>query len=285
LVLIPGIGIKLLGARRWINVFGITSIQPSEVLKLGMLFYIARVAETKKNLSSLVFPIIISSVIVMAQPDLGTTLIIVASGLIQIFMTGVDIRKFLRLLFMVLIGGFLLIAFSGYRRERLLSFLSLDSEKSYHIKQALLAIGSGKLLGMGFGQSRQKFLFVPESASDSIFAIIAEELGFIRTLFFLLLIFYFIFYLIKNIILVKESFGFILGIGIIAWISTQFIMNIFSMLSLIPITGVPLPFISYGGSSLIILSIGIGILINILSQKNGTEIKKIIKTRKSLYRS
>jgi len=164
-----------------------------------------------------------------------------------------------------------LIFSSPYRRKRLIEFLSASLEKektSYHLKQVLIALGSGGFWGRGFGQSRQKFLFLPEAATDSIFAVIAEEFGFLGASF---LIFIYIVMVVRgfNVSLsVGDFFGKMLSFGIIFFIGIQAVINFSSMVSLIPLTGVPLPFISYGGSSLLVSLTGLGILYNVSSQSN-----------------
>lgn len=265
LVLIPSLGISALGAQRRIDL-GPASFQPSEILKLALSIYIAKVASRKKKIISYLFPILLSALLVMLQPDLGTTLIIVGIGFVQMFIAGVN---FLHLSIFMAVGGViisLLVFLSDYRKERLLTFLEQTKDplgKSYHIRQILIALGSGGLFGVGLGNSRQKYLFLPETATDSIFAVLAEELGFIGSSLIILVFAYFTYRGIKIAIQAPDDFSRVLAGGIIAWIGGQAFLNIAAMVALVPLTGIPLPFISYGGSSLIAILIACGILLSI----------------------
>lgn len=264
-VFIPSVGERLLGARRWI-VIGPFNLQPSEFLKLSLAIYMARLASKGKKLSSLLLPIIVSLVLVILQPDLGTSIIIASMSLSQLFISEVRIIELLFASAIGTIGAFLLVITSPYRRERLLTFLNQEKNplgSGYHIRQILLALGSGGLFGVGLGQSRQKYLFLPETATDSIFAVIAEEVGFLGGIIIILLFLWLVFRGLKIAANAPDKFSQILSIGIISWIATQIILNIGSMVALVPLTGVPLPFLSYGGSSLLSLMIACGIVLNI----------------------
>ena len=155
---------------------------------------------------------------------------------------------------------------SPYRKARLLTFLNPSSDplgSSYHIRQALIAIGSGGFWGLGLGQSRQKYQFLPQVSTDSIFAIISEELGFFGSSLLIFTLFFFIYKAFQIARLAPDNFTKLLATGIATWIGVQVIINLSAMLALLPLTGVPLPFISYGGSSLIVLFMGVGLLLNI----------------------
>jgi len=168
----------------------------------------------------------------------------------------------------------LLILLSPYRRARLTTFFEMTDDplgKSYHIRQVLLALGSGGIFGVGFGASRQKYLFLPEASTDSIFAVIAEELGLIGGI---MIIFVFIFFVMRGLKIAKaapDKFSSVLAAGISAWIGGQAFLNIGSMVSLVPLTGIPLPFISYGGSSLVMILTACGILLNISKFTNNEQ--------------
>lgn len=264
-VLIPGIGSKFLGARRWIYL-GPISIQPSEFLKLSLVVYLARVAEKEKQTISFLIPLIIVALLVILQPDLGTTLVILAIGISQILVSGIKLFRFLVITFVGILAGAVSIMTSSYRRARLLTFLQQSQDplgKDYHIRQILLALGSGGIFGVGLGQSRQKFLFLPEAATDSIFAVVAEEVGFIGAT---VVIFLFLFYILSAFKIAKnapDKFSQVLSLGICIWVSIQVIFNIGSNVALIPLTGIPLPFFSSGGSALTTLLFASGILLNI----------------------
>jgi cell division protein FtsW len=268
-VLIPGVGNKLLGARRWISLGPIT-LQPSEFVKLTLAMFMAWLAEKEVPFYyyALIFGLV--AFLIMLQPDLGTTIVVLGIGVVQLFVMGAGLLNLGVLLGAGGLIGFLLIIISSYRRQRLMTFFQNSQDplgSSYHIRQVLLALGSGGIFGVGLGQGRQKHLFLPEAATDSVFAVIAEEIGFVGSVF---LIFIFVLFVLKMIKIAQRSqdrFAAVLAVGIAAWIGGQMFLNIGSMVALVPLTGVPLPFFSYGGSSLTMILLGVGILLNI--SKNG----------------
>ena len=202
----------------------------------------------------------------MLQPDLGTALIIAVVTFSQLYISGLPILNLFYIGFGGVIASLLLIIGSAYRRSRLLTFLHPINDvlgRSYHITQILYALGSGGLLGVGLGQSRQKYLFLPEAATDSIFAVISEEIGFVGAFIVILLFIFFIARCIKIVKTAPDKFSFILALGITSWLASQTLINLNSIVVLTPLTGVPLPFFSYGGSSIISILIAIGILLNI----------------------
>ncbi len=276
-VLIPGISLKALGARRWISV-GTINFQPSEVVKLALAFYLAKVSDSSKQPLAFFIPLALVCGLIMLQPDLGTTLIIGLIGVVQIFVSGVPILYFIGSILAGVIGVIALIIFSPYRRDRLMTFLSMGSDplgKEYHIRQILLAIGSGGFWGLGIGQSRQKFLFLPEASTDSIFAAISEEIGFFGSFILISMFAYFIYRAFKIASRAPDLYSRILAVGIATWIGGQIVLNISSMIALTPLTGIPLPFFSYGGTSLSMILASCGILLNI----SRYETKKIITNR------
>lgn len=270
-VLIPGISLKALGARRWISI-GHVNFQPSEVIKLSLALYLAKVSEsTNKNPLAYFIPLAVVCGLIMLQPDLGTTLIVGLIGITQIFVSGIPIVYFLGSLMLGIISVAVLILVSPYRRDRLMTFLQVSSDplgKEYHIRQVLLSLGSGGIFGLGIGQSRQKFLFLPEASTDSIFAAIAEEIGFIGSFFLIALFTYFVYKSFKIASKAPDQFSKILALGITAWIGGQIILNLASMTALTPLTGIPLPFFSYGGTSLSMILASCGILLNISRYQN-----------------
>ncbi len=265
-VLVPGIGSKVLGARRWINL-GPMALQPSEVAKFGMAVVVARLLDERKYpLLYIVGFVGLISALVMLQPDLGTTIVIAAVGFAQIFITGVPIAQ----LITIGLGGTVVTAFlilvSDYRRARLMTFFESGSDplgKSYHMRQILIALGSGGVFGVGIGQSRQKHLFLPETASDSIFAVIAEETGLVGSLVVILILTFFVLRVLKIVGRAPDNFSKILGSGIAVWFMSQAFLNLSSVVAITPLTGIPLPFFSYGGSSLVMILFAIGIILNI----------------------
>jgi cell division protein FtsW len=265
IVLLPNFGFKALGARRWIQL-SLFSFQPSELIKLSLAMYLAKVASKNKKTLSYFVPVVISCGLIMLQPDLGTTLVIALMAFAQIFVSGVNFFYFLGAVAAGGVGTLGLILTSSYRKERLLTFFESTRDplgKSYHIRQILLGLGSGGLLGVGLGASRQKYLFLPEASTDSIFAVIAEELGVIGAVAIIALFGYFIYKGLKIAISAPDKFSQVFAVGITAWIGGQAFLNIAAMVALVPLTGIPLPFISYGGSSLVTVLLGCGILLNI----------------------
>jgi cell division protein FtsW len=265
IVLVERFSLSALGARRWISI-GPVNFQPAEFIKFSICLYLAKVASRGKNALSYFLPLGLIAGLIMLQPDLGTTLTILIIGLCQIFVSNVSLIYLAGASIFGAISTFLLIIFSPYRKARLMTFFETTVDplgKGYHIRQILLALGSGGIFGVGFGASRQKYLFLPEASTDSIFAIIAEEVGLIGAT---IIIAMFVFFVIKALHIAKnapDKFSAVVAIGIGAWIGGQAFLNIASMVSLVPLTGIPLPFISYGGSSLVMILSVCGILLNI----------------------
>ena len=270
IVFIPGIGSTYGTAHSWINIFGF-SFQPAELVKLTFLLYLAIWLEKRgvhgvKDLYYGFLPFLfvlgIISALMLMQPDMGSLSIIIFLAMAVFFASGAKFKH----VAMIIVGGMVSIYFlmtqSAYRAARLTTFLhpELDPQGiGYHINQAFLAIGSGGFWGRGFGLSRQKFQYLPEATGDSIFAIMAEELGFIVCILILGL---FIFILWRGLKVARHSpdqFGRLVAIGILSWFLFQAFFNIASMVGLVPMTGIPLPFISYGGSALAISMGAIGI--------------------------
>jgi cell division protein FtsW len=277
LVFIPGIGSSFLGGNRWINVAGFV-FQPSELVKLTFIIYLSswliaqkerrQVQDHHTMVQFLVLVAVITGLVVL-QPDMGTMSIIAIISLIIYFTSGARMKYIATLIGSGISFFLLLILVAPYRAGRLTIFLHPGTDVrglGYHIQQSLIAIGSGGFFGVGFGKSRQKFNYLPESATDSIYAVIAEELGFI---FAMAIIATFIFLFIRGLRIARNSpddFGKLLVTGIMSWLSVQALMNIAALSSLIPLTGIPLPFFSYGGSSLIITLAAVGVVLNVSRQ-------------------
>lgn len=274
LVFIPGIGAQYGSARSWINVGGF-SLQPSEIIKLTFILYLALWLEKRTGkvlgdfyYSFLPFVVMIGIIcmLIFFQPDVGTMGIILLTALVVYFIGGGKIRHLLWLSVVIVMGLIAVIKMAEYRASRFMSFLhpELDPEGiGYHINQALLAVGSGGIFGRGFGQSRQKFLYLPEISSDSIFAVIAEELGFILVALFVVLLAYIFYRGIKIAQHAPDAFGKYLAAGIITWLVLQSFLNVGGMIGIVPMTGIPLPFISFGGTALFASLTAMGILLNI----------------------
>jgi len=275
LVFIPGLSAGIGTAHSWITIGGFFSVQPSEIVKLTFLFYLAgwlaqRGARGVRDVHSGFLPFIsvlgVIMLLMVLQPDIGTMSIIAAMSLVVYFVAGAPIAYIGGLIGMGLGGLGLLIGLAPYRAARFTTFLhpELDPQGiGYHINQALLAIGSGGVFGLGYGHSRQKFQYLPEVAGDSIFAVISEELGLLISVFVLVMFLAFLWRTIHIANNAPDNFGKYVSVGIGAWIVIQAFVNIGSMVALLPITGVPLPFISYGGTSLAISLAAVGVVLNI----------------------
>lgn len=273
LVLIPGIGKMTGGSRRWLPL-GPINFQPSELAKLTLVIYLAAYTDRNKDKmknfkKGILPPLIVSGLIlflILIEPDLGTTITLSIVAAVMIFIGGIKILNF------IVIGiSFLLLSFGAiisepYRRERLLVFLNpwqdpLDS--GYHIIQSLLALGSGGLFGVGAGNSHQKFLYLPEPGTDFIFAVLGEEFGLIGTLFIVTLYFILSWRGLRIAARVEDPFASMLAVGITSMIVIQALINMAVVTSLMPVTGITLPLISYGGSSLVINLTALSLLLNI----------------------
>ncbi|MBI2414697.1 FtsW/RodA/SpoVE family cell cycle protein [candidate division WWE3 bacterium] len=273
------------GAHRWfflnpaplpqIPFLGVIGFQPSEFAKFALILYLAVLLEKAIKQSGSAFTVFVVvaglvSGLVMLQPNMSTAALLFLIAGAMYFVSGAPIAPILILTPIMSILGLGFMFSSAYRRARLLTFLSPgdggDLSLGYHIKQIQIALGSGGLFGLGFGQSRQKFQYLPEVAADSIFAIIGEEFGFIGTTLFVLT---FSFLIYKGYSVAEKSqdlFGRILATGITTWLAGQFFINIAAMTRIIPLTGVPLPLVSYGGSSTVFSLMALGLLVNISSQ-------------------
>lgn len=276
LVLIPGVGLVAGGSRRWLGVSSFR-IQPSELAKLGFVFYVSQfLAQKRERLKSFfrgVLPVVIVLgtifMLIILEPDLGTGVVIAGTFFVMLFAAGIKISHLV-----ILVGTalplFIFFIFSeDYRRERLFAFLNPWADPlntGYHIIQSLLALGSGGIFGVGLGNSRQKFLYLPEPGTDFIFAVLGEEFGLIGTILILLLYFVLAWRGLKVALTVPDMFGSMLAIGLTSMIILQAFINIGVVTASMPITGITLPFISYGGTSLVIMLSGIGILLNISRQ-------------------
>jgi cell division protein FtsW len=273
IVLIPGVGIELNGARRWIGVGSLT-VQPSELAKLGMVIYLADGLERKqdkiRNFFTGILPFLIVTGLVcgliVIEPHLSATVLVGMTAFVMLFAAGASMIQLFSLGTVGFAAVMVLIFTKGYRMGRFISFLNPwedIQDKGYHIVQSLYALGSGGLIGVGLGHSRQKFFYLPEPQTDFIFAIIGEELGFLGACFVILLFMFLIWRGYKTALTAPDLFGKFLATGLTTLIALQFLINIAVVTASMPVTGMPLPFISYGGSSLIITMSQVGILLNI----------------------
>ncbi|WP_175988832.1 stage V sporulation protein E [Bacillus sp. Marseille-Q1617] len=273
LVLIPGIGVLRNGSRSWIGV-GAFSIQPSEFMKLAMIAFLAKyLSENQKYITSFRKGVLPSLLLVfsafgmiMLQPDLGTGTVMVGTCVVMIFISGARVMHFAWLGIAGLAGFAALVLSAPYRIKRITSFLDPWEDplnSGFQIIQSLYAIGPGGLFGLGLGESRQKFFYLPEPQNDFIFAILAEELGFIGGTFVLLLFSLILWRGVRIALGAPDLFGSFLAVGIVSMIAIQVMINVGVVTGLMPVTGITLPFLSYGGSSLTLMLMAVGVLLNI----------------------
>ena len=272
-VKIPGIGREVNGAYRWIGL-GPLSIQPSEVIKLTMVLVMAhllaldphKIQSFRKGVLPILGLLGITAALIMLQPDLGTTLVVAATTFFLLIAAG---ARFGHIFALVGAGLGLVaaaIAAAPYRMRRILAFLDPWADplgNGYQTIQALLALGPGGLFGLGLGQSRQKFLYLPENHTDFIFAMIGEELGFIGASLVILLFFLFVWRGLRVAMRAPDLFKGFLAVGLTAMVAIQAMINMGVVSGVLPVTGITLPFISYGGTSLVFTLLGVGILLNI----------------------
>jgi len=269
-VFIPGIGVGALGAKRWINL-GFTTLQPTEFAKLALVVYLSAWFSNRERGRFLPFLTLLGILVglVILQPDLGTAIIITIIALVLYFISGAPFVHFGLLVPVVATALGILAIAAPYRFARVTTFLNPNADplgSSYHVRQILLGLGSGGWFGVGLGKSRQKYEYLPEANSDSIFAIIGEEIGFIGAVVLICIFVFFIYRIFAISRRAPDRFGQLLASGIGSWLAIQTLINLGSMVSLIPLTGVPLPLISNGGSNLLALLIGFGIVLNISRQ-------------------
>ena len=272
-VLIPGIGMERNGSRSWIGV-GAFSVQPSEFMKIAMIAFLAKylsenqkkITSFKKGLVPSLSLVFLAFGMIMLQPDLGTGTVMVGTCIVMIYVAGARISHFVGLGLVGVAGFVVLVLSAPYRIKRITSFLNPWEDplgSGFQIIQSLYAIGPGGLLGLGLGQSRQKFFYLPEPQTDFIFAILAEELGFIGGSFVVLLFALLLWRGVRIALGAPDLYGSFLAVGIIAMIAIQVIINVGVVTGLMPVTGITLPFLSYGGSSLTLMLLAVGILLNI----------------------
>ncbi|MFA5080689.1 MAG: putative peptidoglycan glycosyltransferase FtsW [Candidatus Paceibacterota bacterium] len=270
LVFIPGLSKTEFGATRWLNLGSIGGFQPSEALKLATIIYASALMSAKKTakgkFQSILILLGIVILVLLCQSNLSTMVIICTLAMIIFFISGAPIRYIAGMCSSAAIAFFCFMVLSPYRLERWKTFLNpeLDpKDKGYHISQALIAIGSGGIFGAGLGLGEQKFGFVPESISDSIFTIYAAETGFIGSIILIGLFGAFTYMAFQIARKHHDSFSKFIAVGIGSWISLQAFINIGAMTGLLPLSGTPLPFLTYGSSHIIFEFIACGLLLNI----------------------
>ncbi|MSQ30820.1 MAG: putative lipid II flippase FtsW [Dehalococcoidia bacterium] len=273
-VFVPGLGHSANGATRWIDVGPLPPLQPSEFAKLAVLVYLAAWLAAKgdllHDLTLGVLPFVsmvgIVGALIILEPDLGTALVIAAITGTLFFVAGARLIHVLALAASGLLMFGVLVLSGGYRMDRITAFTSAEDDPSgvgFHALQLLVAFGSGGFGGLGLGVSRQKFFYVPGSHTDGILAIIGEELGYVGVFVVLAL---FLVLLYRGWVAVRdaeEQFGSLLAVGVLSWIAFQLLINVGGVTRLLPLTGIPLPLISFGGTSLILTMAAIGVLLSV----------------------
>ncbi|HEY9180123.1 MAG TPA: putative lipid II flippase FtsW [Candidatus Baltobacteraceae bacterium] len=272
-VLVPHVGVVVNGARRWIGA-GMISLQPSEFAKIGLVVYLAAALSTRgdkitslsKGLFPLLVPVLIIAMAILMEPDMGTASLIVFTAFAMFFAAGARIEHLVMVVLATAPPAVFAVLARPYQRARVLAFLDpwKDPQNTgFHIVQSLLALGSGGLFGVGLGESRAKFFYLPEQYTDFIFSVLGEELGLVGTLGVIVLFVVFVYRGIRIAIAAPDRFGFFLAAGCTAMIAIQAFVNIGVVTSSWPVTGVPLPFISFGGSSLVVSLVAVALIMNV----------------------
>ncbi len=276
-VLTPGLGVTSGGSSRWIG-FGQFQLQPSELMKLALIVFAAdlltRRVDRTRDPRAVMVPILVvlgvSAILILKQPDMGTALVLCAIAFGILFMAGVPMGPIVKL--SVALAGLALVVglVDPYRRDRILSFLNPAAHHAgtgYQVWQSLIGLGSGGITGLGLGGGRQKWGGLPNAHTDFIFSVVGEELGLIGAVLLLGLFFLLAWYGLRAATRSPDRFGSLMGVGITIWITAQAVINVGAVIGVLPVTGIPLPFVSYGGSSLLITMAAMGILLNIASHE------------------
>ncbi len=272
-VFVPGIGMEHGGAQRWLNIFGFT-LQPAELLKIGYVIYLATwlsrsnidVTDLKQGTWPFVAITGVVAVTLLIQPDTDTFFLMAAAGMAMFITAGGRWRDVAGMFVIALILITVLVSMRPYLKDRFTTFLDPEADpqgSGYQIQQSLIAVGAGGFLGNGFGQSIQKFEYLPEPIGDSVFAVFAEEFGFIGSTLLIALFATFTFRGFKIATHARDMFGMLLVVGFMTFIVTQAFLNIAAMLSVAPLMGLPLPFISHGGTALLATLTAVGIVLNV----------------------
>jgi cell division protein FtsW len=284
-LIIPGFGFKAGGATRWIRI-GFFNLQPSELTKIFFVLFCAEILAKKKEkivvfkhlFTPVIFVALLVSGLVFLQPDLGTVLVIWVGLFSMLFVSGAKIKHVF-----IMIAGWIAVVLAyifsaSYRIERILSFLNRGADAKdagFQLQQSLIAIGSGGIFGVGLGASRQKYLYLPEAQTDFIFSIVGEEFGLVGAV--ILVGLYLAIFIISFTIVfrTKDRLSKLLAVGISTIICGQTLINILSVIGVIPVTGVPLPMVSYGGSSLTMTLFGMGVILNVIRNLNRSELRLV----------
>jgi cell division protein FtsW len=275
-VLVPGLGVHAMGSSRWIG-FGQFRLQPSELMKLSLTVFAADFiakrldedATDRRIIGPLVLVTGFACVLILAQPDMGTAMVLGCIALALLFVSGVRLGPVMKVM-ASLAGLALIVAMaSPYRRARLLSFVDPSahgSSSGYQVLQSLIGLGSGHLVGMGIGGGQAQWGYLPNAHTDFIFSVIGEQLGIVGALGVLALLACFLWFGIRAATHARDRFSAMLALGLVAWVAAETLINVGAVVGVLPVTGIPLPFISFGGSSLVITMAAAGLLINVARQ-------------------
>jgi|GEM_PF-152937 len=265
-VFLPGIGLELNGAHRWLHL-GAFVLQPAEVTKFALIVFFASWFTKHQRLGAFLLFLSLPLGLILLQPDLGSLLVVLGIILGMYVLANGNLTKLLPVGLIGFLVLMLIIVLSPYRLARLTTYLNPELDplgKGFHVRQVTLGLGNGGLFGQGIGNSTQKYLYIPEASSDSIFAIVGEEVGFIGASLIIFLFVTLIWLIFKLVTRAPAgSFQRLVGMGIFLWVSSQIVLNLAAVVALVPLTGVPLPFFSYGGSSLLMLFFIMGIVLQI----------------------
>ncbi|MGO8860607.1 MAG: putative lipid II flippase FtsW [Acidimicrobiales bacterium] len=279
-VLVPGLGVHVEGSSRWVG-FGQFRLQPSELMKLSLTVFaadlVARRLDQRSTDRRIMGPLLLvtacAGLLIVAQPDLGTAMVLGCITLALLFVSGVRLGPVLKILAVLVAAAVVAAVATPDRRDRLLSFVDPSAHGSgsgYQVLQSLIGLGSGHLVGAGLGGGQEQWGFLPNAQTDFIFSVVGEELGFVGAALVLALLGAFIWFGLRAATRSPDRFSGLLAVGLVAWLASETVINIGAVVGVLPVTGIPLPFISYGGSSLVITMVAAGILINI-ARREGTD--------------
>lgn len=280
-LLVPGLGVNINGATRWLNLGPISTFQPSELLKLALVFLVAdaldrlrgdELRNTDKTVKpALILLALVGFIVVVIQRDMGTMLVIATIVVGMLYIGGLYLKQLAQLLGALLVAGILSVVLFPHRVARLLTFLRPESDiqgSGYHVSQSLIAVGSGGIFGLGLGKSLQVYGYLPEAANDSIFAIFAEKFGFLGSVILISIFCYLLLRIFSIASRAPDKYSMLIASGVALWLAAHVLINTGAMLAILPLTGITLPFLSVGGSSLLLFMFGLGVVFQISRYTN-----------------
>ena len=292
-VLVPGLGVRAMGSSRWVG-FGQFRLQPSELMKLALALFaadfITRRLDQQATDRRIIGPVLLvtgaACVLILAQPDMGTAMVLGCIALTLLFVSGVRLGPVMKVMGLLVVLALIVAVASPYRRARLLSFMDPSghgSSSGYQVLQSLIGLGSGHLFGTGIGGGQAQWGFLPNAHTDFIFSVIGEQLGIVGAVLVLFLLGGFLWLGIRAASRAPDRFGALLAIGLVAWVGAETLINVGAVVGLLPVTGIPLPFISFGGSSLVITMAAAGILVNVAKQGEAVGIRRAPRPAAALH--